>query len=452
MFGKYLLLKVVSVLVLSTNLVANSDAMPTVFIGTYSAQNQDTIQNLILPNTPSGVDDGNWNLTHLTQELLRNDFKNKLGENKFNLVLMKEFSDNLKDIVGNKDISDKKIGFLNVDTFQNIDHLSSGEELIIVTLSLIFAQIGEEANRESENNNFEVRYTNGITVNGVLEIEPNDTNRDAKIQAAYKKFYKQALGDLLDLIAQDTKAKQVTSFSSDDMFFTIGNINLGKRAKELAFDVYGDEELAKKQIMMILQENLIKEIRQDKSLDDIVLLYPDKLNEIIVNNWGAYLKRMNEVSFDGAKNNDASVLVRKIKPSCVEKENSSRNIYLDGYTLEVYVSDLYDKFIEEGDVDSVHVIKVSMIGRIVISVTKKKKIDAMSVPFAVIKKKKTVVAQASDGYTLENSLSSIRKNKTAKTIRKVVSKLSPKLVSLIKDIVKERKNALIFEYKDFCEE
>jgi len=438
----------ISIFMFSVNLYAGS--MPTVFIGAYSEPNEDTIRNLIVPNTPAGVDDGNWNLTSYTEELLR-EFKTDLSSNSFNLVLMKEFSDNLKDIVNDANDLDKKIGFFNVDTYQNVDVNGAGEELITITINLIFAQIGEEENRVSEQNNFEVRYTNGITVSGVVEVAANDSKRDEKIHSAYKNFYLRAVYDLMSLISSDTKLKKVSSFSSsDDVFFSIGNVNIGKKAKVLINKVYGDEEKAKKQILMMLQESMIKGIRQDKKLDDIVLLYPDKLNDIIVNNWAAYLERMNEVSLDGSKNNDAEVFVRTINPACETSSKSSREIDVKGYLIEVYLSELYDIVTEKEDVDSIHAIKSSLVSRIVISLKKKNKIDGLSIPSAVIKKKKVSVGQANDGYSIENSLSSVRKNKVAKTIRKSIENLSPKLVDMIKEIKKKRANS--FEYIDFCKE
>lgn len=445
---KNLLIKFLSIVALSINVYAAS--MPTVFIGTYTDSNQDTLTNLVIPNTPSGVDEGNWNLTSYTEELVK-DFKSDLSSDSFNLVLMKEFSDNLKDIVNNADDIDKKIGFFNVDTYQNIDVNGAGEELVTITINLIFAQIGEEENRASEQSNFEVRYTNGITVSGVVEIPANDSSREEKLHSAYKNFYLRAVYDLMKIMSSDDKLKKVTSFSSsDEVFFSIGNVNIGKKAKELIKKVYGDEELAKKQILMMLQENLIQEIRQDKNLDDVILLYPDKLNDIIVNNWSSYLQRMNEVSIDGNKNSDAEVSIRSIKPSCELNSKSSRVIPLDGYLIEVYLSELYDIVTEKEDVDSIHAIKSSLVSRIVISLEAKKKIDGLSLPSDIIKKKKVSVGQANDGYALENSLSSVRKNKVTKTIRKSIKVLSPKLLDMIKEIMKKR--AYGFEYTDFCKE
>lgn len=441
-----------SIFVLCIGILYSSDEMPTVFIGTYNESNSDTINNLVIPNTPSGIKDGNWNLTHLTEDLLRGELKEKIKGDNFNLVLMKEFSNNLKDIVEDKDISDKKIGFLNVDTYQNIDKMSSGDDLVIITMSLIFAQIGEEANRANENNNFEVRYTNGITVNGVLEVSSNAPDRDKKIHDAYKHIYTKALGNLIDLISQDTKSKQVSSFTSDDMFFSIGKVKLGKKSIELAKKVYKDEELAKKQILMILQETLIKEIRKDKNLDDIVLLYPDSLNDIIVNNWASYLERMNEVSLDGASNNTAEVLVRSIKPSCRKVATSPREVPLDGYIIEVFLSELFDKVAEEADVNSAHYIKSTIVSRMIIPLAHKNKVDALSLPLEVVKKKKMVSGQASDYYNKNKAWSDVRKDKVTKTIRKSIEKISPKIVKLISDVVKLRKDNLGFDYKDFCKE
>jgi len=210
--------------------------------------------------------------------------------------------------------------------------------------------------------------------------------------------------------------------------------------------------MAKKQIMMILQENLIKNIREDKTLDDVILLYPEVLNDVIVNNWESYLLRMNEVSIDGAKNNTGEVLIRTIRPTCRTKKTSPREIPLNGYIIEAYVSELYDGVAEIAEVNSAHFIKSSLVLRIVIALEDKKKIDALSIPLDVVKKKKVCVGQASDYYNKNKEWSDVRKNKVAKTIRKSIEDVTPKLVSMMKDVVKLRKNTLSFEYQDFCKE
>ncbi len=429
--------------------------MPTVFIGTYNESNQDTIKNLIIPNSPLGVKDSHWNLTKFTEELFRNKYKDKIKNNNFNLVLMKEFSTNLKSIANDADvdIGDKKIAFLHVDTYQNVDKMSAGTDLIIITMNLIFAQIGEEANRQTQNNDFEVRYTNGITVDGVLEVDRNDKNRDKKIQKAYKDIYIKSIGKLIDIISNDNKPKKVASFTSDDIYFTIGKINLGKKSKSLAKKVYGSESMAKKQMMMMLQESLIKNIRKDKNLDDVVLLYPKILNDVIVNNWESYLLRINEISMDGAKNSNGDVYIKTIKPACAsDKSTSAREISLNGYIIEAFVSELYDAIAEEADVNSAHFIKSSFVLRIVIVLDKKHKIDALSIPISIKTKKKMCVGQASDYYNKNQQWSDVRKNKIAKTIRKSIEDVTPKLVVMINDIVKLRKDNLSFKYQDFCKE
>jgi len=430
--------------------------MPTRFIGTYAETNGDAYENLIKPNTPSADGVSNWNLTSFTEELFsQKEFKNKLNGKSFNLVLTEEFeSDKFQNTLDENDNPNKKIGFFHVDTYQSVDKMISGEELIIITLSLIYAEIGEESNRVA-NNNFEVRYTNGVTLDGILQISPNDVDKDTKIQNAYRKFYKKALARLLDVITKDGNSKEISSFSqSDDIYFSIGKVIIGKKAKELANKVYSSEELIKTQILMLLQENLIKEIRKETALDSVVLLYPDTLNDIIIRDWERYLERMNEIFPEGSKNNDAEVSVRSIQPSCDrENINSTREIALDGYLIELFVSELYDKVTEKEDVDSVHAIQASMVSRIIIPLRKKEKIDGLSLPLKVLQPKKLTSAQSHEGYVLENSFSDVRTDKVATLIRKPVEEISPKLVTMIKDIVKlrETEDILYLDYKDFCQ-
>lgn len=435
---------------------ANSNIMPTRFIGAYTETHSDVYTNLVQPNIPKSMKIDNWNLTALTEELLSNEFKSKLHTKSFNLALTKEFeSDKFVQELNDNDNPNKKIGFFHVDTYKSEDTLLTGEKYILITLSLIYAEIGEEANRVASNN-FEVRYTNGITVSGSVYLKKNDPNKKAILHNAYKKYYKKALGRLLDTIIHDKHAKEISIMStSDEIYFSLGSINVGRKAKKLAKDVYESEELIKTQILMLLQEKLIQGIRQDKSLDNVVLLYPDKLNTIILKDWKRYLRRMNSLFNEGSQNENAQIHVRKIMPSCEKSDMSSpREIPLDGYLIELYLSELYDKTMVKDDVDSANAIQSSMVSRIVIPLRKKQKIDGMSLPLTPLKKKTMITGQANEGYILENDLSHVRKDKVAKLLQKTVSKLSPKLVERIKDIIELRnsKDILYFNYKDFCQE
>lgn len=434
------------VFVLNTILFASS-GMPTVFIGTFNDSNKDTYKNLILPNIVN-KEDVKWGLTHLTEELLETKFKHKFNNN-FNIVTKKYFDKNLKKITNRTDveIEDKKIGFFNIETYQNIETYSSGEKDIIVTLNLTFSQIGKEANRENKDNAFEVRYTNGITVNGIIDISPADKNPKEKIYKYYKSFYTETLSKLIDLIVLDTNSKKVTEWKSDDIFFTLGKVRVGKKVKIFANKIYKNEQLAKEQLTMMVQENLIKSIRQNNKLDDIVLLYPDFLNKKIFDNWSDYLKRIDKNS------NDANIKIRKIKPVCKKLEDYGSDVYVNGYSLEVMITELYDKILETADLDSIHGVKSSMVSRIILKLRDKQKVDATSVPGNIIKKKKRFVGQASDSYDFRNSLVTVKKNKVLKTIRKSIDNLMPKLIFRINEIVDKRKQMKeFFYYENLCEE
>ncbi|MFK5881999.1 MAG: hypothetical protein QM482_07275 [Sulfurospirillum sp.] len=432
----------------SGSLLANN--MPTLFIGTYNETTHGLEKNLVAPNLLSTRDDG-WGLSKFTEKILKNDYKDKLGVGKFNIILKDKFDKNYKKITLQSNDVDKKIGFLNINTFENSTTLASGQELVYITLNLTFVQIGEEANRVDLHSNFEVRYTNGITTTGLLGIQPTD-NREKKLQEGYKNFYKKALGDLIDAIIADKHSKKVKSFTSDDIYFSIDKIVIGKNSKKLALKVFGDKKSAKEQILIILQEALIKEIRADKRLDDVVLLYPDMLNKRIFKNWKDYLKRINSVFINTSTDNDSEVLIRKLKKTCSYIKSGSSVVYVDGYFIEAIVSELYDKLVKAEDVNSGRYIKSSIASRVVLSIEGKKKIDGMSLPSDIIKKKKMAVGQASFGYNIVNKLSYIQKNKITKTLRKSIEKMAPKLKNLILNIVKQRKKIVDFDYQEFCKE
>jgi hypothetical protein len=446
----FFIFRFIVVLFIYVSVYAGVSEMPTVFIGTYSGSNQDTIKNLVEPNIQSNSKK-DWGLSSFTEKLFETDLKDKLGENKVNLVLKKDFEKRLKYIVENTsiDISDKKIGFLDVDTFQNVDQLETGKDLISITINLIFAQIGKESNR-GEDNNFEVRYTNGITVTGMVEVSRSDKRREEILHNAYRTYYKKALGHLMDLMIADKNSKQVSSFNSDDIYFVIDRVIIGKKAKKLALQIYGDEDIAKKQTMMMLQEKLIESIRGNKTLDDVVLLYPSLLNETILNNWKDYLSRINEV--EGFEDTDSDISLRKIEQACNHNNMNPAIVSIDGYMIEVLISELYNKTVEKDDIDSANVLKSSLVARVVIGLEGKKSIDGLSIPSHVIKKKKMCLSQEVEGYNLENTFSNVRKDKVVKILRKSIENLSPKLLKLIEAIVKQRKKELSFEYSKFCEE
>lgn len=439
-----------SFIIFSQSLFAYS--MPTLFIGTYNENNNKLVNNLVIPNLHNEKND-RWGLTKYTEYLLQNDFKNMVGVNTFNIILKKDFDKNYKKItIESDDSADKKIGFFNVNTFENSVTLASGQKLVYITINLTFSELGEEANRANAQNNFEVRYTNGITTTGILGIQPND-NHKLKLQEGYRKFYKKTLGHLINNIIHDTSSKKVSSFSStEDIYFSIARLVIGKKSKDLALKVYGSKKVAQEQILMILQEALIKEIRKDKKLDNVVLLYPDILNKVIFKNWKDYLKRINSVFLDTSKNDNANVVIRKLKKSCLKTKNNGAVTYVDGYFIEAIVNELYDRLVEKQDVNSVKYIKASISSRIVLSLKKKIKIDALSTPSNILKKKKMAVGQDSFGYDIVNKLMSVQKNKITKTIRKSIQNMAPKLKGLIVNIVTQREKNINFNYQEFCKE
>ncbi len=433
--------------------VVMAESMPTVYIGTYNENNPRLIENLIKPNLPldKKVDKG-WGLSDFTEKLLKNDFKKKISSDKFNILTKDKFNRNFAKILSDKDIADKKIGFFNVDTFENSTTLSSGQKLVYITINLTFVQIGRESNRVDTSNNFEVRYTNGITVTGVLGIQPNDKNKTKTLQNGYRNFYKKALGDLIDSIIRDKRSKEVSSFTSDDIYFTIHSVILGKKAKKLALELFGNQDIAKRQISLMLQENLIDDIRADKKLDNVVLLYPDILNRVIFKNWKDYLKRINSMSLNVGSDENSAILVRKIKPCCEIRSSNGALSYVDGYYIEAVLGELYDKVAKKEDVDSARYIKASVASRIVIPIRKKFKIDGLSTPDNIIKKKKIVVAQKSYGYVIVNRLYTIERNKVGKTLRKSIEALSGKIKDMVTDIVKNREKNINFDFQKFCKE
>jgi hypothetical protein len=115
----------------------------------------------------------------------------------------------------------------------------------------------------------------------------------------------------------------------------------------------------------MLQENLIKKIRADKTLDDVVLLYPDILNKYILSNWEEYLIRIKEVTTNTLKNENAQIIIRHIKPACKKKEFDGQNRYMNGYFIQPFLSDLKDEITLGDDFQSARASYTAVISRII---------------------------------------------------------------------------------------
>lgn len=442
--------KIIASLYLSVLSLLASTEMPTIFIGVYAPTNNLILNNLIKPNS-NDKNLSNWSLSKYTEQLLQKKYKSELSENRLNLVLKDDFNKNLKKMISGKDIADKKIGFFHLNTFHTVDYITGGIERIYITFNLTFAQIGEESNRLNEDNNFEVRYTKGARLEGIVDISPKQ-DKSKKLKKFYKLYYEKAIGDLISSIEKDKKFKNVTSFTSNDIYFSLNKVKIGSESKELVKELFKTDEIAQEQILKILQENVIRNIRKDKNLDDVVLLYPGVLNKALFKNWKDYLSRLTSISSDLSKKENPDILIRKIKSICVDKAKTDRSLFVDGYLIETVLTEFYRKNTHKNDISSVQNIKSSLVSRISLQLQIDKKIEATTVFNQGKEEFKLVVSQESDGYEQINTFNQLRKDRLITILRKSIEKLSIDIVDLIKNIVIKRKKDLSFNYKNYCKE
>lgn len=415
--------------------------MPTFFIGTYNETNEHINKYLLHVKNKKYT---NWSLTEYTEKLIKNDFKHLINNDKLNILTKKEFSKNIELIASNHNMRDRRMGFFHLDTYQSeIITDISNQKSVMITFNLSFVQIGEESNRVNSDDSFEVQYTNGITT-----INQTAINKKYTLQDAYKKLFKDSLEKLLITINNDISTKATSSLLSSDQLFIIKKFKLGKKSKELALKVFKDKVFAEKILMSLFQESLIKEIRKDKELDNVVLLYPFALNKYIFKNWDEYLIRMKEVSTSSIKDENAEIVIRDIKPTCVEKQYGDRVKFLNGSYIEALLGELKETVTDKTKYQTEKVIKSEALSRIVIPLRDKIKIDALSLENNVIKKAKLNISNTFSGDFVANSLDVIREYEIMNNLRESISKLATKTSKNIKDIVKKRPK--VFIYENFC--
>ena len=412
----------------------------SMFIGTY-AEKEANIEAYLLSDKKVKKND-RWSLTNYTENLLETKYKTKIE--KINLVLKNNFSENTKNLVSSSDIRDRKMSFIHVDSFHNFvvsaNQVASG----IITFNLTYVEIGEEPNRMTSQDTFETRYTKGITL-----IANTALNENFTLENIYKKGFDKALGNLLDSIIDDNENKVADNISSDDVYFIIQAFNLKNDVKELSKQIFGSESNAKRQLLMMLQESLIRKIRKEVSLNDVVLLYPNTLNEYIFKNWDEYLNKIKNVSQSDLKDRNAQIVIRDIKPVCKDIEFDGRYEFLNGYRIQAMLTDIADKKVSEDSTETEKAIYTSTLGRIVIPLYKKKNINSQSLPSKIIEKPKMYVSQKSIGYKISKRQNTRRDYEIISVIKDNINNLSEKIFVDIKDVIKQRKNKIVM-YENFC--
>ncbi len=432
-------------LLLSLNTILFSKNLPIYFIGTFNENNEMLNKNFV-QYYGSGEKE-NWKLTKYTEKLLKNDFSSFTNQNAINLMTRKDFKDNIKSIFesGNGSARDRRVGFFNLESSQRF--IKYRDEIIVeVTMNLTFIQIGEESNRITQDNSFEIRYSSGI-----VNISRVNYNQKA-LDGVYRDSYKSALKKLLTNIQNDiAKKDSVDGNSMNDIFYTIKSFKLGKKSKDIISKIFKNDEKAKKFLMVIFQQALIKELRKDKSLDNIVLLYPSSLNKIIWGNWKSYLAELKKVT-GGYKDNDAQLIIRDIKPVCIVKNKKGRTRYFDGYHIKALLGKLDDATMKKEKKASAKAIVATTYSQVVIPINESKNIDGLNNLTNKIKKINLNISQDTIGYLQGGDLTKTRNSIVIKAIYNSIEKLAKDTVYDMKKINSHRVENFDFKLNHLCKE
>lgn len=432
-------------LLLFLNTVLFSKNIPIYFIGTFNENNEMLSKNFV--QYYGKGDKENWKLTHYTEELLKNDFSNFTNQNAINLMTSKDFKNNIKSIFekGNGSSRDRRVGFFNLESDQRLIKYGN-DTMVEITMTLTFVQIGEESNRITQDDSFEVRYSSGI-----VNVRRANYNGRA-LSKVYRDSYKSALKKLLTNIQNDMlKKDSIGGNSMNNIFYTIKSFKLGKKSKEIISKIFIDDEKAKKFLMVIFQQALIKELRKDKSLDNIVLLYPASLNKVIWRNWKIYLKRLKKVT-SGYKDNDAKLIIRDIKPVCIDKNKKVRTKYFDGYYIKALLGKLDEITMQKEKKASAKAIVATVYSQVLIPMNESKNIDGLSNLQNNIEKIKLNVSQETIGYLQADNLTKTRNSIVIKAIYSSIEKLAKDTVKDIKKINRYRVENIDFKLNHLCKE
>lgn len=387
----------------------------------------------------------NWQLNHYVENLLEKKYSDKLK--KLDIIFKKDFINNLDSI---DDVGNRKIAFFHIKTHQNAIAAKGDLASANISFNTTFIQIGEESNRTSDTqNSFEVKYTYG-NVNHV------QTTLDEKhtLDKIYKLGIDAALSKLLDSMIEDKENKEVYTWNSKNIYFSIDYFKIKKSLNNLIEELYINQKTAKDELIVMLQESLIKKIRKDNKLDDIVLLYPSTLNKVILENWEEYLIYTKELK-NRNKSRNANIVIRKLAPICDDKPKINGIEYLNGYKIQAFLTDLKNEITDKKDTEAHNLAYSSTLSRIILQLNSKVKIDGISTPTTVIKKSEMFSGQGSEGLAVigKNNYGILNYHLFI-AINSSIDEMSEKIVEQIRLIVKNRKNknSSFFEYENFCKD
>lgn len=409
---------------------------PVFFIGTYSEQEPDLKKYLI-----NSAD--KWALSKMTEDILKSDFGKLSRNGEFSLVLKKDFKKYQDSF--SQSARDRRVGFFHLSSHAfHLQHKSMNTKNYILLLNLSFVQLGEEPNRITSQDAFEVRYTSSVHF---LSQSASSSHKD--IKRLYENSFKQAVKKLLLNMQIDTSRKAIDGLVSNDILFSLQKFNIASKIKEKTKKIFGNNEKLKSFLMSLLQEKLIRRIRKDKNLDDVVLLYPKNLNRHIVKNWGEYVIRINELTRNSLKQKNSQVVLRDIRPVCSKLLDSGLMKYEVGYIIQALLAKVDFVKVEQKSKLKMYDANTYVMARVLLPLTSKLTIN----PKSNIKKIDLEIDMsvgAGDSLYEVYEDTSQRNFEAVKSLMYAVDDLSLEIVDEIKKIVQVHRQNI--DLKLFCKE
>lgn len=421
------------IFVFSSSLIAQK---PVLFIGTFSENGHDLKRYL----THS---DDSWALTKMTEDIFQKELKHLLHNGQFNLVIKKDFAKHKKAF--SKSARDRRVGFFYLSSHVfHLHHKSINAKNYILLLTLSFVQLGEEPNRITSQDTFEVRYTSSVNF-----LAQSASKKDENIKHLYENSFKSAVKKLLTNIQNNSARKDIEGLMSNDILFSLQQFNISSKIKEKAKKIFGDNSKLKSFLLSLMEESLIKKIREDKTLDNVVLLYPTKLNKHIIKNWGEYITRINELTHNTLKEKNSQVILRDIRPVCLKAINSGLVKYEIGYVIQALLAKIDFLKVEEDLALKMYDASTYVLARTLLPLTKELSINPKSTLSNIQTKIEMSVGAGNSTYEVYEDEKE-RNFEVIKSLIKAVDDLASEVVVEIRKIVKVHKQNV--DLKLFCKE
>lgn len=409
---------------------------PIFFIGTFSENEHDLKQYLLHSSD-------RWALSKITENILQKELNQLSHRGEFNLILKKDFSKYKDDFSSNA--RDRRIGFFYLSSHAfKLQHKSINTQNYILLLTLSFVQLGEEPNRMTSQDTFEVRYTSSVNF-----LSQSASNTPEDIRKLYQNSFKSAVKKLLLSIQTNHSRKEINGLMSNDIFFSLQKFNIAHKIEEKAKKIFGNNKKLKNFLLSLMEESLIRKIRENKELDNVVLLYPISLNKHILKNWAEYVTRINELTRSSLKDKSSQVVVRDIKPICSNRLNHGMVRYEKGYVIQALLAKIDFLKVKQKLKLKMYDANTYVLARVLLPLSQKLQINPKSTVDNIQTEIDMHVGSGNSLYEVYEDTSQ-RNFEAVKSLIWAVDDLSIEVVDDIKKIVEIHKQNINLEL--FCKE